>query len=422
MKKADNLRVESVDPSAFYFTYISLGLTMLKLISESRKNVTKLAVIGNEIRGSKMKKILVVGDFISGSGLTQVIFNVFGRFPVNDCKIDVVGYGNDPERTTDRKCNELGWSIHRTPSVTKNPLKHWQWWKTFFFFFNYDIAYFNYSSSWNYLPVVYAKRYGKVKEVVCHSHNSYFSHEFSNQLLMRGLSVVNNHGKKIFNKYADIKIATSKEAARWMFNDDKDVFISINGIDIPKFAFSMENRQEIRKRLELSDNTKLIGFVGVLQERKNPLFALKVFADYHKLNPNSKFLMLGKGTLKEQINKEFLQMGIQDSVIQYDFVADVNRWYSAMDALLFPSKYEGFGLVALEAQISNLLVISSNINVQEIFVTDNIKRMVNMNVDSWSEELKSGLKTNRNRDYLDKKVKPFSIDNQSKKIQGLILH
>ena len=44
-----------------------------------------------------MKKILVVGDFISGSGLTQVIFNVFGRFPVNDCKIEVVGYGNDPE-------------------------------------------------------------------------------------------------------------------------------------------------------------------------------------------------------------------------------------------------------------------------------------------------------------------------------------
>lgn len=56
MKKADNLRVESVDPSAFYFTYISLGLTMLKLISESRKNVTKLAVIGNEIRGSKNEK------------------------------------------------------------------------------------------------------------------------------------------------------------------------------------------------------------------------------------------------------------------------------------------------------------------------------------------------------------------------------
>ena len=368
-----------------------------------------------------MKKILVVGDFISGSGLTQVIFNVFGRFPVNDCKIDVVGYGNDPERTTDRKCNELGWPIYRTPLVTKNPLKHWQWWKTFFKQHTYDIAYFNYSSSWNYLPVVYSKRYGKVKEVVCHSHNSYFSHEFSNRFLMKGLSIVNNYGKKAFNRYADIKIATSKEAAKWMFNHNKDVFISINGIDIPKFTFSPESRQEIRNRLKLSDNTKLIGFVGVLQERKNPLFALKVFANYHKVNPNSKFIMLGKGPLKEQINKEILQMGIQDSVIQYDFVADVNRWYSAMDALLFPSKYEGLSLVALESQISNLPILASDTNIQEIFVTDNIKKMDSTDAQSWLKELDATLKNNHDRNYLDEKIKPFSVESQSKKIQNLIL-
>lgn len=367
-----------------------------------------------------MKKVLVVGDFISGSGLTQVIFNVFSRFPVTKYKIEAVGYGVDPESLTDKRCKELGWHLHRVIPVTKNPIKHWQWWKSFFQNHSYDIVYFNYSSSWNYLPLIYAKRYGNVGKVVCHSHNSYFSHEFSNQLLMIGLVALNNHGKKIFNKYSDKKIATSKEAAKWMFNEDKDVFISINGIDIPKFAFSTEDRNSIRKKLKVQNNTKLIGFVGVLQERKNPLFALNVFAKYHKLNPNSMLLMLGKGPLKDQINDQIQSLGIRNSVIQYDFIADVNRWYSAMDAFLFPSMYEGLSLVALESQISNLKILASDTNVEEIFAISNIKKMHGLNTDQWATELENSLNQDKNRDYLDKNLKQFSVDRQAQDIEKLM--
>ena len=118
-----------------------------------------------------MKKVLVVGDFISGSGLTQVIFNVFSRFDPVKYKIDAVGYGTDPENLTDKECEKLGWMFERVIPVTKNPIEHWKWWKAFFKKHHYDIVYFNYSSSWNYLPVIYAKRYGKVKKVVCHSNS-----------------------------------------------------------------------------------------------------------------------------------------------------------------------------------------------------------------------------------------------------------
>ena len=367
-----------------------------------------------------MKKVLVIGDFISGSGLTQVIFNVFSRLPREEYQVEAVGYGIDREGLTDKQCAELGWPMYRVIPVIKNPLKHWQWWKSFFKSHSYDIAYFNYSSSWNYLPVVYAKRYGKIKEVMCHSHNSYFSHEFSNRLLMKSLVALNNHGKNVFNHYVDQKIATSKEAANWMFNEDWDVFISINGIDIPKFAFSKESRKQIRNKLNLTENTKLVGFVGVLQERKNPLFALDFFAKYHESNPNSKFLMLGKGPLKEQINGKIQALGIRDSVIQYDFIADVNRWYSAMDALLFPSMYEGLSLVALESQISNLQILASDTNVEEIFATRNIKKMHGLNANKWANELENSLSQDQNRDHLDNNMEKFSVNRQAKDIEKLM--
>lgn len=368
-----------------------------------------------------MKKILVVGDFISGSGLTQVIFNVFSRFPKDEFKINAVGYGVDSSKLTDKECEQLGWKFQRVIPVTKNPLQHWRWWREYFKQHSYDIAYFNYSSSWNYLPIIYAKRYGNVKEVVCHSHNSYYSHTFSNKLLMQGLTAVNNHGKKVFNKYADKKIATSKEAAIWMFGNDKDVFTSINGIDLEKFQFSTESRKAIRKKLSIKPEEKLIGFVGVLQDRKNPLLALNIFAKYHKKNPNSKFLMLGKGPLKESINKEIENLGIKNSVLQYEFIPDVYKWYSAMDALLFPSMYEGLSLVAMESQISNLQILASDTNVDDIFATDNIFKIDSMDPVQWEEKLDEVLKTNKNRNYFDNNLNKFSVQGQARNIKNIII-
>lgn len=368
-----------------------------------------------------MKKILVVGDFISGSGLTQVIFNVFGYLN-NNYQIEAVAYGMDPTDFTDKKCKKLGWKLHRVIPVTKNPIKHWRWWKSFFKTHEYDIIYFNYSASWNYLPVIYAKKYCPAK-IICHSHNAYYSHTFSNALMMTLLNMVNNHGKKIFDRNADVKIATSIEAGKWMFGKtSSDVHIIDNGLDLSKYQYDSNQRSIIRSRLRISSDEKLIGFVGVLQDRKNPLFALDVFAKYHEINPNSKFVILGKGPLKIQINEQIKLLGLGKYVTQIDFVPDVNNWYSAMDALLFTSKYEGFGLVALEAQISNLPVLASATNIDEIFATNNIYKLSGLNAEKWADKLESIFQSSKGarKSSLDPNLKRFGIEKQAEKIFKLV--
>lgn len=77
----------------------------------------------------KPKKLLVVGDFISGSGLTQFIFNMFPHFDTNKFNIQCVGYGIDPKDETKKKCEELGWQLDRVIPITKKPLHHIRWLK-----------------------------------------------------------------------------------------------------------------------------------------------------------------------------------------------------------------------------------------------------------------------------------------------------
>lgn len=372
-----------------------------------------------------MKRILIVADFISGSGLTGVIFDIFSRFPKDEYQVEAVGYGEDPTNFTAKKCEELGWQLYRVVPVTKSPLQHWLWWRDFFHHHSYDVVYFNYSSSWNYLPVVYAKRYGEKTEVVCHSHNAYFSHTFSNPVMMKLLTALNNHGKKVFAKIADKKVATSPEAAKWMFGKDAwDVHVVSNGRDLDLFEYSPKSRAAIRSKLKLSENTKLIGFVGVLQDRKNPLFAIKVFNEYHQQHQNSRLVMLGKGPLKQKVTSVVSKLGLSDAVMMIDFVPDVNRWYSAMDALLFPSNYEGFGLVAIEAQISNLPILTSNLLPDVVFVTESIRKMEGFDVHAWSKALAGALAgalaNDLDRLQVDPKLNQFGIVAQVEAIRKII--
>ena len=48
-----------------------------------------------------MKKILIVGDFLTGSGLTRFIFNVFEN--LTGCEVYAIGYGNEKSDKIDKK-------------------------------------------------------------------------------------------------------------------------------------------------------------------------------------------------------------------------------------------------------------------------------------------------------------------------------
>lgn len=365
------------------------------------------------------KKILVVGDCISGSGLTEVIFNVFEKLK-DKYEVTLIGYGEDESNKIEERCKKLKWKFYRTPLVNKHPVSHWIFWKRFFNNHNFEVVYFNYSSSWNFLPVVFAKKAG-VPKVICHSHNSNYSHHFNNKILMLGLNTLNSIGRTIFNKYADKKVATSKEAAIWMFGkkNSKNVYISINGVDTRKFRFQKENREYIREKYHL-EGKEVVGFVGVLQDRKNPLFALKVFYRIRQRKNDSVMVMIGNGPLRSKINDEIKKLDLNDSVIQIPYSSEINKWYAAMDILLFPSLHEGLPLVLIEAQISGLNIVSSKNISNLVYVNSNVKCVSLKNIDLWVNTVNDLLNMQFDRSKQLKKIEKFSNNTQAKNIDKLL--
>ena len=167
---------------------------------------------------------------------------------------------------------------------------------------------------------------------------------------------------------------------------------SKNAIEINRFAFDEIRRIEIRKELGFRDEEVVIGNIGRMVWQKNQKFALEVFAEFLKIEPNARFLMIGDGPLESEIVSFSKNKQLFEKIIFLRKIENIQNYYQAMDALLFPSNYEGLGMVAIEAQCSGLPVFASDKVPDEARLSDLfIKIPLKLSPNIWKDKMKSSL-------------------------------
>jgi len=151
-----------------------------------------------------------------------------------------------------------------------------------------------------------------------------------------------------------------------MFNVKNTVIIR-NGIDYNRFENVEESKNEIRAGLGFSSKDFIVGHVGRFSKQKNHVFIIDVFSKLVEKKDNAKLLLIGVGVEEENIRNRITQLGLSDRVVILHNRSDIPQLMKAMDVFLFPSLYEGFGNVLIEAQVSKLkCVISDKINTAAI--------------------------------------------------------
>ncbi len=104
-------------------------------------------------------------------------------------------------------------------------------------------------------------------------------------------------------------------------------------------------------------------YVGITRPRKNLPGLLKAFKLFMNKHGGMQLVLAGKiDTSFINIKKETHALGIEDNVVQTDFVSDKQKaaLYRGSICLVFPSYYEGFGIPVIEAQSLGTPVLTSN--------------------------------------------------------------
>ena len=134
-----------------------------------------------------------------------------------------------------------------------------------------------------------------------------------------------------------------------------------NGIDLKKFD-GIKKDYEFRRRFA-ADNEKIILSLGRLVFEKgiqHLIYAMpKILSNYN----DAKLVIVGIGGMIDELKQITVNLGIQDKVYFTGYMAgdDVQKMYKVSDVAVFPSTYEPFGIVALEAMLGGTPTVVSDI-------------------------------------------------------------
>ena len=128
-----------------------------------------------------------------------------------------------------------------------------------------------------------------------------------------------------------------------------------NGVDADKYdssRISEARKEQIRERYGLGPNDQMILFIGRIVVVKGVDRLVQAMSSVRKKIPKAKLVIVGTSDMQYSIEELVRTLKLEDCVkFRFEWVPEEERiaHYAAADLCVFPSLYEPFGIVALEA-------------------------------------------------------------------------
>lgn len=276
---------------------------------------------------------------------------------------------------------------------------------------NYDALWFNSNDLASVDIIKEAKKAGI--KCIGHAHNS------RTDKLNR--TIRHNVNKLLVSKDFDGKFACSLSAAKWFYTDYKNATIIYNAIDVKRYLFSDEKRNNIRKKYNIPNEYMVLGDIGRLEKQKNMTYLVDIFEKYHKKNPKSYLLIIGNGSRRSELQKYTAEKNLESSIIFTGEVDDTSEYLSVLDVFLMPSLYEGLPVTLVEAQAAGLNCIVADNITREVDITKNIKYypIGNKDINLWVKSIvKSSNRINEGKKMIGT---VFDISKSASKLEKEIL-
>lgn len=202
------------------------------------------------------------------------------------------------------------------------------------------------------------------------------AHDFSSSILAslfykQSVVISHLHNNPLWIKKKCLKSYLYKKSSKFynkillVSNSILDEYVYSN--DIKQKSIVLGNPIKLVKKNDNLPRSIDVLFVGRLTEQKNPLYFLNICS---KLSNRLNIVMIGDGELKEQC-LDYIKNNNIDNISILGYKNEVHQYMNKSKVLLMTSKWEGFGLVAIEAFNMGVPVVATNVGgLKEIIVSD----------------------------------------------------
>jgi len=362
-----------------------------------------------------MKRVLhIVGNMNMG-GTETYLMNIYRNIDRTKLQFDFVTYGRIGEKDYyEDEIISLGGRVHKLPSISemgyggivKNLRKVLRE-------NNYDAVHAHTMYNSGFAMIAAQKENVPIRITHSHTTKKDASASVKNK-------IYNKIMRSVINRKMTDCCACSRAAAEVMFTPDaikKKYKFMGNSVDFTKyFNVTDEEISNVKSELGIPEDAKVLGHVGRFGKSKNHSFAVDIFKAYtEKYDEDAYMIFVGGGDEKVRTATEdkVKELGLSDRVVFTGVRGDVPVVMGAMDVFVFPSIYEGLGIVLLEAQASGLnCVVSENIQPEADLGIDMVHWVrLSEGAEAWADEIHCRIDTKvSDRDYIKESIENSSFN------------
>ena len=208
-----------------------------------------------------------------------------------------------------------------------------------------------------------AARLAGVRRLIASEHNTYHWKNFLHSAIDRFLAKRTQTIVAVTQAVADF---TAKQEG---IPSDKFVVIR-NGVNVERFAGV--SHSAACEALGIPYNRKVLGSVGRLVPQKGYGNLLPLLPDLIAKHDDLIFVLVGGGPEEKNLRTQIRELNIEERVMLVGPRDDVWTVLPAFDAFVLPSRYEGLGIVLLEAMAAGVPVVANQLDTVQEVVTDGV--------------------------------------------------
>lgn len=338
-------------------------------------------------------RVLHVLNGLNTGGAESFLMNLSKSMTGEDVTMDFLlrSESNDAEKIA--YFQNQGGDVYNLPAFPRHMLKNYQALKSFIKknICRYDIVHIHANSLVYFSPIRLAYRFDKKIKIVVHSHSTHGASRLS--------EILNSVNGRRLRRYNVASVACSENAGKWMFSSDFEVIP--NSIDVDAYRVSLPEKQALRKAHHISEDEKLIAFVGRLVEPKNPLFMVPIMKRLCQTNGQIHLIVCGDGNLRGVLEEAIAKEGLRNNIHLLGTSKNIPLILKLADLFVMPSLFEGLGIAAVEAQCSGIPALLADRVPQETAICANVHR-IELCEEKWVHEIQEIL---RKREFCEMNYK-----------------
>ena len=225
--------------------------------------------------------------------------------------------------------------------------------------------------------------------------------------------------EKFLAKYTDVLITINMEdfERAKKFKAKRVDRIDGIGVDNKKFQIELTAEEELalKKEFNIKEEDIVLTYVAELNAGKNQYLLLEALNEIVQENQNIKLLLVGKGILENEYKQKIKELELENNVIMTGYRRDVPKIFKITDIAVSTSKREGLPINLVEAQMSGVAAIATDVRGNNEVIVDNKTGYIIKDKFELIDKLKLLIKDKELRDIMGKNAsensKKYRLDN-----------